>query len=102
MQEVCYREERSTEFTNEECLRRIGRPFSVGDIVLTVYIDPELLVSSAELLQSALRFVDLLDPVLCLAVSVFDLLCEGRQPWVELDYASAVVWDAIGSSVVHD
>lgn len=43
--------EKNTEFTNKECLRRIRRPFSIGDIVLLIHIEPELLSASAELVQ---------------------------------------------------
>lgn len=36
-------EERNTEFTNQECLGSIRRPFPIGDIVLLVHIEAKLL-----------------------------------------------------------
>lgn len=39
------RRERITEFTNQECLRCIRRPFPIGDIVVLVYIEAKLLGS---------------------------------------------------------
>ena len=83
-------------------MRRIRRPFPVGDVVLAVEIESELLESlvwsvvgldglrctdSAELLQSSLGLVNLLDPVLGIAVSFLEGLFERGEPWVELDYA---------------
>jgi len=41
--ETLHPKERYTEFTNQECLRCIRRPFPIGDIVLLVDIDSELL-----------------------------------------------------------
>ena len=41
--EVCYGEERNTEFTNKECLGSIRRPFPIGDVVLAIDIESELL-----------------------------------------------------------
>lgn len=99
--------ERNTEFTNKECLRCIRRPFSIGDIVLTVHIYPKLLealyksvlglaicgsTNSAELVQAALGLVDLLNPILCLAVSFLELLLERGEPWVHFDNA---YWDQL-------
>ena len=41
--EALHPKERNTEFTNQECLRCIRRPFPIGDIVLLVDIDAKLL-----------------------------------------------------------
>src|SRR6187402_3929449 len=44
-EEIYYRRERNTEFTNKECLRCIRRPFPVGDVVLAIHIESESLFS---------------------------------------------------------
>ena len=35
----------NTEITNKECLRSIRRPFPIGNVVLAVQVEPELLLS---------------------------------------------------------
>ena len=94
-------------------MRRIRRPFPVGDVVLAIEVESKLLetlilsvvglegmrsTNSAELLQSSLGLVNLLDPVLGIAVSFLEGLFERGEPWVELDYA----WrDQLGARAVH-
>lgn len=111
--------ERNTEITNEECLRGIWGPFPIGDVVLLVDIEAELVSALAELVQAALVLVYASDPVLCLGESFAQGVLEGREPRVEGDhtwgksatprffehtmgYTSAITRDAIVCRGLHD
>jgi hypothetical protein len=98
---------RLTEFPNHVGLCGIWCPFPIGDVVLLVNVQPELLRTLDPYSQSAIKhrgkarngtypreslypalgLVDLLDPVLSLRESVLEAVLEWLQPWVELDHA---------------
>ncbi len=94
--------ERDTKFTNKKSLRCIWRPFPVCDVVVVVDVEPKFLGSlanislqlgcrtlthSAEFLQTSFCFIDGLDPLLRLGVSVSEGFSERGKPRVELDHA---------------
>jgi hypothetical protein len=60
--EVCYRRERNTEFTNQECLSDIWGPFPIGDIVLLVHVDTKLLPALKTISPRARNCMSFTDP----------------------------------------
>jgi len=75
------------EVADEVGSHRIGRPFPIYNVAVVFGDQSEGLVSSAKLLKTAFRLVDLPDPLLCFLVPASDRAFEGLKIWVEGDDA---------------
>lgn len=91
-----------TEFANQRRLDRIGCPFAVDHISILLHVQTKDLIALknishrpcglsvldhgeanlAKLVQSALRPLDILGPLLDQAVALLEDLTMGLQPWV--------------------